>query len=202
LLKGCDAGQPVSSDSRYWWAQTKMHLITYLIQREPYHLTDGIWLRGVPSGPMSSIQAKLFAIYIDELGNGDSKQNHCNVYLDILKSVGLHVPPITSKEFIEQKSILDISFKKPLLTLTTSLFPNTFQPENLGYTLVSSNSLFYFHFQFKNLSHRITQIINTVGSSKIPNMDKEKWGERRERERHIRPPIRLSWPMDTYQSLM
>ncbi len=137
IVEGCDAGQPVSSDSHYFWAQTKMHLTTYLLQRSPYHLTDGAWLRGVPQGPMSSIQAKLFSIYVDELGNGDVNQNHPNVYLDILKSLGLQIPPVTSKEFIQQKSIMEISFKKPLLTLTTSLFPNTFQPEILGYTLVS-----------------------------------------------------------------
>ena len=135
---GCAAGQPVSSDSRhFWWAQTKNHLVTYLIQREPYHLTDGAWLRGVQQGPMSSAQAKLFSIYIDEMGNGDCDQNHCNVYMNVLRSLGLHVPPITSREFVDQQSILEISFKKPLLTLTTSLFPKTFEPEILGYTLVS-----------------------------------------------------------------
>ncbi|CAF4752935.1 unnamed protein product [Rotaria sp. Silwood1] len=134
-LDWCDAGQPVSPDSRYWWAQTKLHLTTYLIQREPYHLTDGIWLRGLQQGPMSSIQAKLFSIYIDELGNGDPQQNHPNVYLNVLKSLGLDVPSINSREFVDQQAILDISFKKPLLTLTTSLFPKTFEPEILGYTL-------------------------------------------------------------------
>ena len=86
---------------------------------------------------MSSIQSKLFSIYIDELGNGDENQNHANVYLNVLQSLGLQVPPITSKEFIQQKSILDISFQKPLLTLTTSLFPTIFEPEILGYTLVN-----------------------------------------------------------------
>jgi hypothetical protein len=141
FFKGCDAGEPVSSQSRYWWAQTKLHFISYLIQREPYHLTDGAWLRGIRQGPMSTIQSKLFSIYIDELGNGDPNQNHPNVYLDVLKSVGLDVPPITSREFVDQQSILDISFKQPLLTLTTSLFPKTFQPEILGYTLVSSTSI-------------------------------------------------------------
>ncbi|CAF3326590.1 unnamed protein product [Rotaria sp. Silwood2] len=130
-----EAGQPATSDSRYWWAQTKLHLTTYLIQRQPYHLTDGVWLRGVNQGPMSSIQAKLFAIYIDELGNGNPSQNHCNVYLDVLESLGLQVPPIYSREFVDQELILEISFKKPLLTLTTSLFPKTFEPEILGYTL-------------------------------------------------------------------
>lgn len=113
-----------------------MHLLTYLIQREPYHLTDGIWLRGVHQGPMSSIQSKLFSIYIDELGNGDLSQNHPTVYLDVLNSLGVDVPPIISKEFAEQQSIFDISFKKPVLTLTTSLFPYQYEAEILGYTLV------------------------------------------------------------------
>lgn len=108
-----------------------------MIQREPYHLTDGIWLRGVPQGPMSSIDAKLFSIYIDELGNGDVNQNHPNVYLNVLKSVGVEVPSIKSRQFVDQQSIMEISFKKPLLTLTTSLFPERFRPEILGYTLVS-----------------------------------------------------------------
>lgn len=136
ISSGCDNGQLITDDSRYWWAKTKLHLTTYLIQREPYHLTDGAWLRGIQQGPMSSIQAKLFSIYIDELGNGDANQNHCNVYLDVLESLGLRIPPITSREFVDQQSILEIAFKKPLLTLTTSLFPKTFEAEILGYTLV------------------------------------------------------------------
>ena len=138
LSSGCDAGQLITDDSQYWWAKTKVHLTTYLIQRQPFHLTDGAWLRGVQQGPMSSIQSKLFSIYIDELGNGDVEQNHCNVYLDVLESLGLKIPPITSREFVDQQSILEISFKKPLLTLTTSLFPKTFEPEILGYTLVKT----------------------------------------------------------------
>ena len=90
---------------------------------------------------MSGLHAKLFSIYIDELGNGDAEQNHCNVYLDVLRSLGLDVPPISSREFVDQQSILEISFKKPLLTLTTSLFPKTLEAEILGYTLVRPSSL-------------------------------------------------------------
>ncbi|UJR29720.1 hypothetical protein I4U23_017269 [Adineta vaga] len=134
-LDWLDAGQPVTSDSHYWWAQTKLHLITYLIQREPYHLTDGIWLRGISQGPMSLIDSKLFSIYIDELGNGDENQNHPNVYLNVLKDLSLDIPSIYSREFVDQKQIMNISFQKPLLTLTTSLFPKRFYPEILGYTL-------------------------------------------------------------------
>ncbi|UJR19996.1 hypothetical protein I4U23_023130 [Adineta vaga] len=134
-LDWCEAGQPVSSDSIFWWAQTKLHLTTYLIQHAPYHLTDGAWLRGVPQGPMSETSGKLFAIYIDEMGNGDISQNHCNVYLNVLESLGLKVPSIFSREFVDQQSIFEISFKKPLLPLTTSLFPTTYEPEILGYTL-------------------------------------------------------------------
>lgn len=85
---------------------------------------------------MSSIDSKLFAIYIDELGNGDINQNHPNVYLNVLEDLGLQIPSIHSKEFVQQQQILDVSFQKPLLTLTTSLFPKTFQAEILGYTLV------------------------------------------------------------------
>ncbi|CAF1333295.1 unnamed protein product [Adineta steineri] len=109
--------------------------MTYLIQHAPYHLTDGAWLRGVPQGPMSATSAKLFAIYIDEMGNGDISQNHCNVYLGVLESLGLKVPSIFSREFVDQQSIFEVSFKKPLLPLTTSLFPTTYEPEILGYTL-------------------------------------------------------------------
>ncbi|CAF4341446.1 unnamed protein product, partial [Rotaria magnacalcarata] len=38
----CDAGQPISPDSPYWWAQTRINLTIYLIQRELYNLTDRI----------------------------------------------------------------------------------------------------------------------------------------------------------------
>ncbi|CAF3427408.1 unnamed protein product, partial [Rotaria sp. Silwood2] len=84
---------------------------------------------------MPSIQSKVFPIYIDEISNGDHQQNHPNIYLNVLKSLSIHVPSIYSREFVNQQSILDISFKEALLTSTTSLFPKTFQPEILGYTL-------------------------------------------------------------------
>ncbi|CAF1558110.1 unnamed protein product [Rotaria magnacalcarata] len=91
---------------------------------------------------MSSIQSKVFSIYIDEIRKEDYQQNHPNIYLKVLKSRSIHVPSIYSREFVNPQSILDISFKEPLLTLTTSLFPKTFQPEILGYTLNATQQFF------------------------------------------------------------
>ncbi len=118
------------------WADTKEHLSQWLIQRAPFNLTDGVWLRNItPTGPITDTEGLLFAIYADELGNGDYKQNHCNVFVDIIRSLGIELPPVRSRAFVDLKCILESSFTKPVYTLASSLWSQTFFPEILGQTL-------------------------------------------------------------------
>lgn len=130
------AGMKPSEKSEVWWADTPSNIRTWMVQRAPFNLTDGGWLRGIaPTGPMTEPESKLFTVFIDELGNGDLQQNHCNIYLQNLKEVGFHIPDVRCREFVEMKEILDTAWVKPVLALAVSLFSRKFFPELLGYTL-------------------------------------------------------------------
>ncbi len=128
-----------------WYCKTKEHLKDFLIQEAPFHLTDGAWLRGsIPSGTITPTDAALVKVYFDELGNGTVNMNHCNVYDEVLKSLGVYLPHVTSRAFVEQEMFLDGPFISPTFPLAVSLFPRTFKPEIIGMTLwleLSSASL-------------------------------------------------------------
>tara|TARA_A100000171_G_C2135245_1_gene149689 strand:+ start:488 stop:1537 length:1050 start_codon:yes stop_codon:yes gene_type:complete len=119
-----------------WYSHTREHLEDFLLQEAPFHLTDGAWLRGSnPVGTIDSVDAALISVYFDELGNGDVAMNHCNVYNENLKSIGIHMPQVYKRSFIEQRNLLDGSFVSPTFALAVSLFPRTFKPEIIGMTL-------------------------------------------------------------------
>jgi hypothetical protein len=128
-----------------WYCKTKEHFVDFIVNESPFHLTDGAWLRGsIPMGTITPADAALFTVFMDEMGNGNVSMNHCNVYNDVLKSVGVYMPHVTSRAFIEQTSIVDGAFANPTFPLAVSLFPRTYFPEILGMTLwleLSSASL-------------------------------------------------------------
>lgn len=133
-------GMPLTEDAceRYdlWWADTRKHMADWLLQRSPFNLTDGVWLRrAIPTGPITETEAILLATLTDELGNGDVSQNHCNCFLDILKSLGINPPDVRTRAFADQEAVLSSAFVKPVLTLATSIYSKTFFPEILGYNL-------------------------------------------------------------------
>ena len=76
----------------------------------------------------------LFAIWNDEAGNGVPSQNHPNVYDALLRSQNIYVPPITTREFIEQ-DFLPGAFTAAVFQLAVGQFPQAFFPELLGMTL-------------------------------------------------------------------
>lgn len=106
-----------------------------LRQKAPFNLVDGAWLQNILStGPCNEVQARLFSIWEDEAGNGKTELNHCNVYDTLLKSLNIFLPPITSREFIEQ-DFIPSTFDSSVLQLSAGLFPEEFFPELLGMTL-------------------------------------------------------------------
>lgn len=107
-----------------------------LLQMAPFNLTDGAWLQNIVTArPIDDVTACLFDIWADETGNGNVEENHNNVYDQLLKSVGIFLPPITSREFIEI-DVLPSAWRTPVFELCVGLFPQELFPELLGMTLL------------------------------------------------------------------
>ena len=105
-------------------------------QFTPTNMMDGAWLQNITkAGPADRIKSALFAIYSDELGNGKIEENHSNVYRNLLESLGMYMPDIRSRSFVDQKELFDSSFSNPVFQLAVSMFPRDFFPELLGMTL-------------------------------------------------------------------
>lgn len=119
-------------------ATPKLSRETYLWgieQFAPTILTDGCWLqhsRQLSFYSNHAIGAILFKIYEDECGNGILEQNHPFIYRQLLNSLGLNLPPIHSRAFIEHPGFLNSAFDIPVYLLAISKFPSRFLPELLG----------------------------------------------------------------------
>ena len=71
-------------------------VVERLRQLAPLNLVDGAWLQHIVTvGPADQVQANLFTIWNDEAGNGEAAQNHASLYDALLKSVNVHLPPMT-----------------------------------------------------------------------------------------------------------
>ncbi len=108
-----------------------------ICQFAPFVLVDGCWLQNIAKTGTSQqeLSARLFKIYADEIGNGETSYNHPNVYRKLLNSIKRPMPPTHSWEFSQQKEILEAAFDFPNLLLSLSFFPRTFLPELLGINL-------------------------------------------------------------------
>jgi hypothetical protein len=116
--------------------RTREQVIERIRQLAPFNQTDGAWLRNAArAGPTEEIRALLFSIWMDEAGNGDPSLNHPNVYVELLHSVGIYLPPINSHAYANHPDFLDSAFTVPLLQLVMSQFTEEFFPEILGMTL-------------------------------------------------------------------
>lgn len=106
-----------------------------LLQLAPFNLMDGVWLQSIlQARPSDEVQSRLFDIWADEAGNGKSRQNHSNVYEDLLRSQGIYLPPVTSRAFLG----LDLApgaWRSPVFQSAIGLFPQAFFPELIGMTL-------------------------------------------------------------------
>ncbi|GGV24564.1 hypothetical protein GCM10010495_45210 [Kitasatospora herbaricolor] len=111
-------------------------LIERIRQFAPFNLLDGAWLRNAtPVGPISDIHALLFSIWVDEVGGGDPALNHSNLYNDLLRGVGLYLPPVDSYDFAMLPDMLDSAYTVSAFQLAISLYSERFFPEILGMTL-------------------------------------------------------------------
>ncbi|MGC9382529.1 iron-containing redox enzyme family protein [Streptomyces sp. MH13] len=107
------------------------------VQTAPLTLIDGSWLQGFTDYEQASseIGHSLFETYWDELGNGEPRLNHPLIYRDVLKEMGVDLPPTASAEFARWPGFRDESFELPVYWLCVGRFPRTFLPEVLGLNL-------------------------------------------------------------------
>ncbi|WP_198539145.1 iron-containing redox enzyme family protein, partial [Streptomyces graminilatus] len=107
------------------------------VQTAPLTLIDGSWLQGFTDYEQASsaIGHSLFETYWDELGNGEPRLNHPLIYRDVLKEMGVDLPPTDSAEFARWPGFRDESFELPVYWLCVGRFPRTFLPEVLGLNL-------------------------------------------------------------------
>ena len=115
---------------------TREAYVERTVQLAPFNQLDGAWLRNATqAGPIGTVNAYLFEIWSDEIGNGDPLLNHCNLYTQLLRSLGIALPDIRSREYAFNPRFLDSAFEIPVFELAISQFSQEFFPEILGMTL-------------------------------------------------------------------
>ncbi len=118
-----------------WTLRTRDDVVEWIRQMAPFNQTDGAWLRNiVPVGPIDEVRALLVNIFMDEVGAGDPKLNHANIYTALLHSVDIYLPDIRTREYADNPDLLDSAFTVPLFQLVVSEFSQAFFPELLGMT--------------------------------------------------------------------
>ncbi|MCF1469271.1 iron-containing redox enzyme family protein [Agrobacterium vitis] len=117
--------------------EAKEDVVHTAIQLAPLTMIDGAWLRAfvAPELVSTRVGSLLYHIYVDELGNGDIKTHHGNIYRALVASMGHDLPSFTSPEFAQLQLFDDDAFEVPVFWLSVSLFPRTFMPEILGLNL-------------------------------------------------------------------
>jgi hypothetical protein len=135
LRADAEAYDPADPDQETVF-RTREQVVERIRQMAPFNQTDGSWLRNSGNvGPTDEIRSLLFSIWSDEVGNGDPALNHPNVYVTLMQSLEVFLPPITSREYAEHPDLLDSAFTVPTFELAISQFTEDFFPEILGMTL-------------------------------------------------------------------
>lgn len=118
-------GKPRISKEAYIWG---------LEQIAPMILIDGCWLQNSLDlqNAYPEISDILFSIYCDEIGNGLLEKNHPYIFQQLLDSLSIRVPSVTSTKFIDHKGFLNSAFDLPVYMLSLSQFTVELLPELLG----------------------------------------------------------------------
>ena len=125
-----------SNPATYPDMHSREDVITRIVHLAPFNLTDGAWLRNVGlTGPIDDVEALLYSIFMDEMGDGDVSRNHCNIYRDLCHDAGFYPAPIESREFAFDPRFLDSGFLVPAFELAISQFTEEYFPEIIGMTL-------------------------------------------------------------------
>ncbi|WP_324798817.1 iron-containing redox enzyme family protein [Streptomyces cyaneofuscatus] len=116
---------------------SKEAVVDDTVQTAPLTLIDGSWLQGFTDYEQASsaIGHSLFETYWDELGNGEPHLNHPLIYRDVLREMGVELPPTASAAFAQWPGFREESLELPVYWLCVGRFPQTFLPEVLGLNL-------------------------------------------------------------------
>ena len=132
--------------------RTRENVVERIRQLTPFNFLDGCWLRNIHRvGPVDDVNAILFSILKEELGDGVTSQNHANIYRDLCHSFGFYPPPVASSAFARDTSFLDAAFDSATFQLGIAEFSGRFYPEIIGMTL-------WLEWTVLDL-HRITQMV-------------------------------------------
>lgn len=106
-------------------------------QFAPAILVDGCWLQTIAeyADETDPVQARLWSIYADEVGNGRVADNHANIYRALLESVDIELPAVDSEAFARHPGFIASAFDLPVYLLAISRFPRCYLPELLGLNL-------------------------------------------------------------------
>lgn len=106
------------------------------IAASPIMPVDGVWLEFLASSCFANpFNRDLFAIYMDEIGAGNPRQNHARLWAEMIGELGLNLPHFLTKEFSEHQSIPSPSFTLANCMLAFSIHGREFFPELLGFNL-------------------------------------------------------------------
>jgi hypothetical protein len=101
-----------------------------------FNQTDGAWLRFIANtGAMDKVSSLLFEVWSDEIGNGDPALHHGNLYTNLLRSFGIYLPPINSREYADNPDIDESNYIGSVFELAISQHSEAFFPELIGMTL-------------------------------------------------------------------
>ncbi|KAK0725122.1 hypothetical protein B0H67DRAFT_482384 [Lasiosphaeris hirsuta] len=113
----------------------------FLKNSAPWNYTDGAWLARVHKittpFALRGVTKNAWQILSEELGDGDLAKNHVALYRDLLRSVGVDLPPGNAADFIHPRHGLEDEsiWRYSIGQLLVSVFPNDFLPEILGFNL-------------------------------------------------------------------
>jgi hypothetical protein len=154
VLVPYDASDPEQNP----YFRTRENVIERIRQLTPFNFLDGSWLRNIHRlGPVDEVNAALFSIFKEELGDGVASQNHANIYRDLCHSFGFYPPPVASTAFARDPRFLDAAFDSAAFQLAISEFTTVYYPEIIGMTL-------WLEWTVLDL-HRISKIVENAGLS-------------------------------------
>lgn len=101
------------------------------------NLIDGAWAYriGLRGRHLRPVDAALFEIYADEMGQGIVAKNHIHLILQVLQSMEVKLAHIATREFTYQDELLDELYPFALFQLSLAQFPDTFHAEIVGFNL-------------------------------------------------------------------
>ncbi len=126
-----------------WYGSSKEKFLDFLLNSSPYHLSLKSWLKScLPEGEWDRIGAEFSQAYVKEVGIADSSKGRFNIYINMMKTLGIYLPAFSSDAFANYKQkvtdsfgMIDEAYLAPLLAISASLNPRAYRPELMGILL-------------------------------------------------------------------